>query len=87
MDMGWTMPTPSATQGNAAKPDDDWGNAGWGFSGGSTADKPPENNTFQQAGGNAHTSGFNNDLSSSKASNSAANTNQVTFIKPCVVLL
>lgn len=76
MDMGWTMPTSSATQGNAAKADDDWGNAGWGFNGGNMADKPPENNTFQQAGGNAHTSGFNNDFSSSKAPNSAANTNQ-----------
>jgi len=49
MDMGWTMPTSSATQGNAAKADDDWGNAGWGFNGGNMADKPPENNTFQQA--------------------------------------
>ena len=89
-DMGWTMPTPASTQGNTNKPnmDDDWGNAGWGFGGGSMADnKTPENNTFQQAGGNAHASGFNNDFSSSKAPNSAANTNQVTFFKACVVLL
>merc|ERR1719328_464197 len=77
--MGWTMPTSGATQGNAAKAsmDDDWGNAGWGFSGGSAADnKPPENNNFQQAGGNTQTSGLNNDFSSSKAPNTAANTNQ-----------
>ena len=90
MDMGWTMPTSGATQGNAAKAsmDDDWGNAGWGFSGGSAADnKPPENNNFQQAGGNTQTSGLNNDFSSSKAPNTAANTNQVTFFKACVVLL
>ena len=92
MDMGWSMPTSNTTQPNptaVANTDDDWGNAGWGFPGGNTADnnKPPENNNFQQAGGNPHTSGFNNEISSSKTSNSAANTNQVTFFEPCVVFV
>ena len=85
MDMGWSMPTSNTTQPNpttVANTDDDWGNAGWGFPGGNTADnnKPPENN-FQQAGGNPHTSGFSNEISSSKTPNSAANTNQVTFLR------
>ena len=84
MDMGWTMPSSNSTQPNTTAPantDDDWGNAGWGFPGGNTTEntKPPENNNYQQAGGNPHTSsGFNNEISSSKTPNSAANTNQVT---------
>ena len=81
MDMGWSAPTATTQPTATANTEDDWGNAGWGFPGGNTAAKPPENN-FQQAGGNPHTSssGFNNDFTSSKPSNSAANTNQVTYI-------
>ena len=85
MDMGWAMPQAAATKPSTAvapePADDDWGNAGWGFSADNTAAKPPENN-FQQAGGNHQPSssvGFNNGFSSAIPSNSAANTNQVTW--------
>ena len=86
MDMGWSMPTSNSAQPNTTAPantEDDWGNAGWGFPGGNTTEnnKPPENNNYQQAGGNPHTSGFSNEISSSKTPNSAANTNQVTFLR------
>ena len=94
MDMGWSMPASNSTQPNTTAPankDDDWGNAGWGLPGGNTTEnnKPPENNNFQQAGGNHHTSGFSNEISSSKTPNSAANTNQVTFLRAlcCFVLV
>ena len=98
MDMGWTMPTTAAAPEPTAQPaaiasntEDDWGNGGWGIQGSNnSANKPSENNNFQQAGGNPHTSsssGFTNDFSSSKTFNSAANTNQVTLLRTCVVLL
>ena len=89
MDMGWSMPTQPQAQPNqtASNTDDDWGNTGWGLPGNSTAVNKPVENNFAQAGGNHHSSGFNNDFSASNQPNTAANTNQVTFLKPCVVLL
>jgi sorting nexin-9/18/33 len=78
MDMGWSMPTQPQTQPNqtASNTDDDWGNTGWGLPGNNTAVNKPVENNFAQAGGNHHSSGFNNDFSASNQPNTAANTNQ-----------